>query len=144
MLDVYLQVMKEIELAEDIRLMIVKAKAFPHGVVPAYQELERAISKPAGRSFYGISRGAEDGGILYWAGVRPIGDEERRLRLEQFTVRRGTYISETLTNWRGREHVLGETFKKLYSDPRVDPLGSCVEWYQDNGDVICMVRIIPS
>jgi hypothetical protein len=136
--------MKEIQLPEDIKLLLVKAKSFPDAVVQAYQELERAIVQPAGRSFYGISRGSEDGGVLYWAGVRPLGDEERTLGLEQFTVRRGTYVAETLSNWRGKEHILGETFRKLYSDPRVDPMGSCVEWYRDNGDVTCMVRIISS
>lgn len=134
--------MKEAELKEDIRLMLVKAKSFPAGVVPAYQEIERAIGNPKGRAFYGISRGDKGGGVLYWAGVRPIDDEENRLGLEKFTVKKGTYITETVTNWRGREHVIGEVFQRLLTDPRLDPNGYCVEEYQDNDDVVCMVKIL--
>jgi hypothetical protein len=63
------------------------------------------------------------------------------LYLEKFTVKKGTYIAETLSDWRGREHVFGETFQKLCADPRLDPKGYCVEDYHHNGDVTCMVRI---
>ena len=133
--------MKELEIKEDIKLILVKAKKFPDGVVAAYQELERAIVEPKGRAFYGISRGDKSGAILYWAGVRPMGDEEQRLGLEKLTLKKGTYVSETLSDWRGREQVIGETFQKLLTDQRLDPQGYCVEQYLDNGDVVCMVRI---
>src|SRR5688500_13504832 len=110
--------MKELEIKEDIKLILAKAKKFPDGVVAAYQELERAIVEPKGRSFYGISRGDKGGAVSYWAAVRPINDEEQRLGLETLTLKKGTYISETLSDWRGREHVIGETFQKLLMDPR--------------------------
>src|SRR5688572_14390268 len=106
--------MKEFELNDDIKLLLVKAKTFPDGVVPAYQELERAIVNPKGRAFFGISRGDKTG-IVYWAGVRPLGDEEKRLRLEAFTVKRGTYVSETVSDWRGREHRSEEHTSELQS-----------------------------
>ena len=133
--------MKEIELKEDIKLLLVKAKSFPDGVVPAYQDLERAIGNPNGRHFFGISRGENGGGIIYWAGVLPINGEEDRLGLEKFTVKKGSYVAEKLTDWRGREHVIGEAFQKLLTDPRLDPQGYCVEDHHSNGDVTCMVKI---
>lgn len=133
--------MKQVEIKNDTKLILVKARSFPDGVVAAYKDLEKAIGNPKGRAFYGISRGYKNGGIVYWAGVKPIEDEEARLGLEKLTLNKGTYIAETLNGWRGREHVIGETFQKLLADPRLDPEGYCVEQYLENGDVMCMVRI---
>lgn len=133
--------MKEYILKEDIRLITVKAKTFPTGVVPAYQTIERAIGNPNGRHFYGLSRGSQEG-IDYWAAVIPVGDEEQRLGFEGHVVNKGTYITERLANWRGREYIIGETFQKMLADPRLDRGSFCVERYEDNDDVTCMVKII--
>jgi len=38
--------------------------------------------------------------------------------------------------------AIGETFQKIIADPRIDPQGVCVEWYFNNKDVRCMVRMM--
>lgn len=136
--------MKELHLKEDISVIAVKAKSFPAGIVPAFTDLEQKVGGYRGRSVYGLSQGDGKRDIVYWACVQGIAGEKLPPDCEWLNVKAGTYISEQLSNWRGREKIMSETFRKMFSSPKVDPNGYCVEKYLDNGDVLCMVRIIPS
>jgi predicted transcriptional regulator YdeE len=133
--------MKEIQLKDDLTLICSKAKEFPGGVVPAYQFLEQKVGTQ--RQFYGLSRGDKTG-ISYWACVLANNGEMLPAGCERITVNSGTYISEQISNWRGREAIIGEAFQRMLGDSRIDRAGYCVEKYLDNDDVICMVRIIPN
>jgi predicted transcriptional regulator YdeE len=133
--------MKEIQLDNDTKLICEKANDFPAGVVPAFQSLEKKVGTK--RQFYGLSQGDKNG-IVYWAGVSAKDKEVVPAGCEIIVIKSGTYISEQVSNWRGREIILGETFQRMYNHPNADPNGYCVENYLENGDVLCMVRIIPT
>jgi predicted transcriptional regulator YdeE len=136
--------MKELQLNSDITLVALKAKSFPAGVGTAFNELEQKVGGDKGRAWYGLSQADGKRDIAYWACVQSKPVEKLPAGCESLTVRAGTYISEQLSDWRGREKIVSETFRKIISSPKVDPNGYCVEKYLDNGDVLCMVRIIPS
>ena len=133
--------MQQIQMKESRKLIGLKAESFPNGVVPAFDALEKKVGK--GRKVYGMSRGDGKSNIDYWACVLENTNERPPMGCEELEVKAGTYVSERLSNWQGREEILGQTFQTLYSHPQVDPNGYCVEEYLDNGDVLCMVRIIP-
>jgi hypothetical protein len=131
------------KIEKDLRLIAVKAKEFPDGVVPAFKDLENRLEGgPKGRKFYGISRGDGGKNIVYWACALAKDREVIPSGCEELTAKAGVYNAEQISNWRGREEILGQTFQKMIADPGIDPQGYCVEEYLDNGDVICMVRIL--
>jgi hypothetical protein len=37
--------------------------------------------------------------------------------------------------------AIGNTFQELLETPGIDPNGYCVEWYINDKDVICMIRL---
>jgi hypothetical protein len=36
---------------------------------------------------------------------------------------------------------IGEAFKKLIGHPHIDPKGACIEWYLDDQDCKCLVKL---
>jgi predicted transcriptional regulator YdeE len=136
------QQMKEVQINEELRLSCIKATSFPQGIVPAFTNLEQKIGGASGRAFYGLSRGNKNG-IDYWAAVLSKHGEKLPAGLEEIVIAPGTYLTAQLSNWRGNEVIIGQTFQKMLDEPRLDPDGYCIEKYLDDDDVICMVRIIP-
>lgn len=120
----------------------MRATSFPDGIKAAYENLLQTDQSFTNRTLYGISHGS-DTGILYWAAVEEsYQGEGYTFGLEQYTIKKGTYASITLKSIRGNEHKIGETFNKLLVHPQLDETGECIEWYKNNNEVQCMVRIL--
>src|SRR5215212_1003410 len=102
--------MMQRRIEKDLRLMAVRAKKFPEGVVDAYQELEKKIvGGPKGRKFYGLSQGDDGKNISYWACALVNDSESIPAGCEELTAKAGNYIAQQISNWRGREEILGQT-----------------------------------
>lgn len=126
----------------DFNLICVKANSFPDGILEAFKTLERVVPNAMERDFYGISHGSENG-IVYWAAAKEnYAGEAKALNLEQFTVKQGTYASETINNPMEHPEKIGETFTRLLQHPNLDPKGACIEWYKTLHEVVCMVRLV--
>ncbi|CAN5207508.1 hypothetical protein BH09BAC1_BH09BAC1_03740 [soil metagenome] len=132
--------METFELQNDIKVLFVKAESFPDGILVAYQELEQKLGDVTSRTFYGLSRMEDGCGIAYYACAQQK-DASAALDLPTIIIDKGTYLTQTISNWRGSEHLIRETFARLIKDPRLMPDSFCVEWYKENGEVMCMVRI---
>lgn len=132
--------MEVIEIKEELIVLIEKAQNFPNDVKAAFERLATKVGGFENRTMYGFSYW-EDGGLTYLAGCSPVSSEETSaLSAETFTVKAGSYISETIKNWEGNEHLFESTFKKLgHAGYVADALG--IEWYEGK-DVKCMLRII--
>lgn len=129
-------------LPNDITTVCVTASPFPTGIGEAFQKLEKLIETRDGRTFYGISRPEGGGSIIYRAAVNElIEGEASTLNGESFVIKAGTYLSETVLDWKQDEITIGSTFQVLLQDPRIDHNGACVEIYLNDVDVICMVRL---
>ena len=136
---------KEYFIEKDIKVLCVTASSFPEGVQKAHQKLHSMLSSSEHRTFYGISYADKNGAIIYKAAAEELNDgEAERFKLETFIIRKGAYISELLKGWRKEEALVGKTFKKLLSDPRIDKNGYCVEVYLNDKDMRCMVPLDPS
>ncbi len=127
-------------LKENIKVYCTTAKSFPNGVQEAFITLEKMLSKE-GRTFYGISHGSKDGGIIYKAAVSENFDgEAEKYGFETFTIKKGEYITETIIDWRKKMETFGPTFQKLLAHPQFDKITPCIEWYKSDKEVVCMVK----
>jgi predicted transcriptional regulator YdeE len=108
----------------------------------AYQKLHALLPSTKGRKFYGISYADEKGAIIYKAAVEEsYGGEAEKFGCDRFTIPKGKYISELLTDWKKDESIVGKTFKKLLAHPKLDKNGFCLEIYLNENDMRCLVGI---
>jgi hypothetical protein len=126
--------------------LCVKADSFPNGIAAAHKKL-KAISKNRSQNHFGISYLYDDA-ILYMAGEEIRSNAPIPAEGQTFTLKRGTYTSFYIKNFAQNISEIEDAFKILTADPRIDPLGCCVEAYLPEGsdlftanDVRCMVRL---
>jgi hypothetical protein len=137
--------MEKFNLSKDIGILYVTASSFPEGIGEAFKKLESLIGSTKDRVFHGISRPDIHGSIIYRAGAQETFEgEAEKLGCERFILRKGDYLVERIHDWRGQEQKIGQSFMKLLADPRLDTDYPCVEWYDGDTEVMCMIRIDPS
>ena len=129
-------------LGEDIKVMCIEASLFPDGVMAAHQQLHELVPYSTERKYYGLSRPAEDGIIVYKAAASELENgEAEKLQLETFIIKKGNYVSIAIHNYMQDIPTIGKAFSELIARPDIDPNGLCVEWYLNDKDVKCMVRL---
>ncbi len=129
-------------LENDIKVFCVTAKSFPNGIMEAFEKLHASVKTgDRGRQF-GISRPNSKGQIVYKAALEELreGDAER-FGCEPFVIKKGSYIFVDSLNFMKDLPSIGKAFHELTSQPGIDPNGYCVEWYLNQNDVRCMVRL---
>jgi len=108
-------------LKDDIKVFYIKAESFPAGIKAAHQKLHSLLPATDGRKFFGISYPERTGSIIYKAAVEEsYPGEAEKLGCETFVIKKGDYLSKSLTDWRKDETAIAKTFQKLLSDPRLD------------------------
>ncbi|HWK08358.1 MAG TPA: hypothetical protein VNS58_32250 [Puia sp.] len=134
--------MEKYNIDRDISLFYKQATSFPMGVGGAFAALQALLPQPDGRLLYGISNPNKDGAIIYRAATEEAyPGEGREKACETFLVRKGSFISLYLANWKKDESGIGQSFRKLLSYPGIDPMGYCLEIYENNNDVRCLVPL---
>lgn len=134
--------MERIQLENDIRVFCVTATSFPQGIEEAFKKLEQLLPAREGRTFFGLSRPGGRGAIIYKAAVQEkYNGEGEQYGCETITIQKGTYLTELITGWQQRIPAIGETFQQLLADPHLDMNSFCVEWYKNETDVLCMVKL---
>jgi len=135
--------MEKYNIEKDLKILYVQAASFPYGVGEAYQKLHTILPDANTRTNYGISHMTESGHIVYKAGVEEsYPGEGAQLGCDVLTVRKGTYASELLLDWKKDETVVGKTFQKLLQHPELDKKGYCLEIFQNGKDVLCLVPLV--
>jgi hypothetical protein len=137
--------MEKYNLDHDIKVFYITAKSFPDGIGAAYQKLHALLPNTEGRQFYGISYldgSIGKGHIIYKAAVEEAyAGEAEKYGCEAFIIKKGTFLSETLMDWRKDEIIVGKTFQNMLSDPHIDENGYCLEVYMGEKDMRCMVPL---
>jgi hypothetical protein len=90
------------------------------------------------RRFFGISR-PENGVIFYKAAAEVL--EEDNLNCESVVIKKGKYRCITVLNYKKDLQGIGKAFSELISDHDIDPNGYCIEYYYNDEDVKCMIRL---
>ncbi|WP_337044814.1 transcriptional regulator [Emticicia sp. 17c] len=134
--------METYSLEADIVVRYVTAHSFPDGVLAAHQLLHKLIGKPDGRKYFGISFPNHEGIIIYKAAAEALKKDSEQLQtLETYVIRKGDYIYADIHHYMKDVSGIGKTFQNLLANPRIDPNGACIEWYLNDTDVRCMVRL---
>jgi predicted transcriptional regulator YdeE len=133
--------MEKTTLKKDIVVVFITASSFPEGVLAAHQKLHSLVPFSKTRGYYGISHGNTEGGITYKAAAEVFKDEKGKYNLEKFIIKKGNYLYEDLKNYMEDLSMIGTTFQKLLTDPNIDPNGYCLEIYEGEKDVKCMVKL---
>ncbi|AFD05570.1 hypothetical protein [Solitalea canadensis] len=134
--------MEKLKIDNDIKVFYVTADSFPDGILPAHQKLHKMIPYSTDRKYFGISRPENGSGIVYRAAAEEMTPgEAEKLNLESLVLKKGNYISETLRDYAKDISSISRTFNELLSQPGLDPQGYCVEWYINNTDMKCMIRL---
>ncbi|WP_394234343.1 transcriptional regulator [Niallia oryzisoli] len=132
--------MDKIVLEEDIVVYCITATSFPEGVLAAHQKLH-AVFPVGERRFFGISR-PENGVIVYKAAAEVLEkDKVEQFNYETLMIKKGNYRCMTILNFMEDEQRIGKAFGELISSPDIDRDGYCIEYYYNDKDVKCMVRL---
>jgi hypothetical protein len=133
-------------LSADINVLCVTASSFPQGITAAFDKLNSLIQSPGPRRIFGISYGNGINDITYKAATEEkSAHEAEQLDCERFTIKKGEYISMYIADFMKNIPAMGQAFREMCMDKRIDPKGYCVEMYLNNNkDVLCMVRLDPA
>jgi predicted transcriptional regulator YdeE len=138
------QAMEKYELIENINVMYVPAVSFPEGIQSAFENLERNLPSNDDRKLFGISWPDKNGKIMYKAAAEEkYKGEGKKYGLDIFTIKKGTYISKLIKDYKKDLSQIGATFRQLLQHPELDINGYCLEWYKGNDDVLCLVKLDP-
>ncbi|MBS1635779.1 MAG: transcriptional regulator [Bacteroidetes bacterium] len=133
--------METYPIKDNITICFVTATSFPQGIEAAHQKLHSIIPFTEKRRYFGISR-PEQGTIIYKAAAEILPNETiTDFKLEQGIIARGNYICLDLKDYPQHMEEIGTTFARLTSQPGIDPQGYCVEWYTNQQDMRCMIRL---
>ena len=138
--------MKPYFLDSDINVICVTASSFPDGIVPAFDKLNSLIQSPEPRRIFGISYGDGATNITYKAAAEEkSADEAGRLGCERFTIKKGEYTSLYIEDFMKNIPAIGQAFRDMCRDKRIDSNGYCIEMYLNNNkDVLCLVKLDPA
>jgi hypothetical protein len=134
--------MEIFNLDTDIKVLCVTAKSFPDGIMEAFDQLHSIVPVTEKGRQFGISRPNESGNIVYKAAMEEVHDGEAALLgCEPFVIKKGTYLFVDRTDFMKDLPGIGSSFQMLIAQPNIDPDGYCLEWYLNDKDVRCMVRL---
>jgi hypothetical protein len=133
-------------LNKDINVLCVTASSFPQGITAAFGKLHSLIQSPEPRRIFGVSYGDGRDNIIYKAAAEEISEgEAATLGCEKFVIKQGEYISVFITDFMKNIPSIGQAFREMCRDKRIDSNGYCIEMYLNNNkDVRCMVRLDPA
>ena len=135
--------MEKFTLEDDIKVFCETAKSFPDGIMQAHKELESIISCSKQRRYFGNSNRNSKGIIIYDAAAEEIYQgEAEELGCEKFVIESGHYISLLIENYISDIPAIAKAFQQLTEYPGTDPEGYCIEWYLNEKDVRCMVKLV--
>jgi len=130
-------------LDNDVKVFCETAKSFPDGILKAHEELRAIIPFSAERRYFGISGPNEKGVIIYNAATEEIYQgEAEELGCETFIIESGRYISMLIHDYTNDVQTILNAFQKLSAYPDIDPEGYSIEFYLNEKDVRCMIRLI--
>jgi hypothetical protein len=134
--------METITIDKDIPVFYITATSFPAGIVEAHEKLHAFIPFTANRKYFGISRPENGGEIVYKAAAEELQPgEAKNWNLGTMVIKKGAYTCITIRNYVADPAGIKKAFEEILKQPGLDPNGYCIEWYLNEKDVTCMVRI---
>ncbi|MES2679034.1 MAG: transcriptional regulator [Bacteroidota bacterium] len=131
---------------QDLKVLYVTARSFPDGIMAAHEQLHKLVPPGALRKYFGLSRPEPDsnppGTIVYKAAAEELTPgEAEKYNCGTLLLRKGKYACLNVKDYQANLPAIDKTFKILLALPNLDTRGYCVEWYLNDRDVKCMVRL---
>jgi hypothetical protein len=135
--------MEQYFLDKNIKVICIQASSFPNGVLAAHQKLHALLGDEKERKYFGISYPEKPGSLIYKAAAEEkITDEAASLNCESFTIRKGMYNCIFIKDFMHDIASIGKAFHQLLMQPGIDPEGYCLEIYEGDNDIRCLVPLI--
>ena len=132
--------MKDYLFEKDMVFACKRASSFPNGVQEAFEILHKNIPFSTARKFFSFSWMNAENQIIYLAGAEILAGENFP-ELESFNFKKGKYRGKVLEDFMKDIPQMGILFQELCKDPELDHQGYCVEWYFNEKDVKCFVKL---
>ncbi|HYO21422.1 MAG TPA: hypothetical protein VER36_03385 [Flavisolibacter sp.] len=133
--------MKTFSINKDISVFGVQAHSFPNGVNQAWENLHKLLPGVNRRTLYGVSHGTRHGEIVYYACVEEaFPGEAAQVGGEAIVLPKGEYIGDVVQDFTTQPQKIGETFQTILRRDDYDTDACCVEWYKNEGEVVCMIK----
>jgi hypothetical protein len=136
--------MQKLTFENDVKVFGIEVKSFPAGISEAFNELINATGDCAGeRNYYGVSSMNNDGKIIYKAVAEEKFDgEAAKFNYDTSSIEKGEYLYEVLKQWRDKTACIKDFFHLMMQDENVDKMKPCVEWYKNDEEMLCMLKVI--
>lgn len=128
--------MKIIYQTSPIELYCVKADKFPEGIQAAFDELKKIANGKLQYPLYGISYPDRNNQIQYFAGSTV----QFQPNQHHHTLPAGHYFTVPIAGYRAQMNRIGETFEQLTHRDDIAPDGCCIEYYENDHELTCMIR----
>jgi hypothetical protein len=134
--------MEIFSIENDLKTVCITADSFPAGIHAAHDKIRSLAPASRERNYFGVSRPDKNGVIIYKAATTELFDGELSgLDLEEFTIPRGKYALIHLHNFRENISSIASAFEQIIHSQPIDPNGFCLEWYLDDDNVRCMIKL---
>ena len=135
-------VIEEMNFPHSLKVFGVHVNTFPDVIGAAFDALMNRMPQDRSRSYFGISEMAANGDILYYAAAEEtFAGEARKYGYDIYIVKQGEYLTVTLTNWRKKIACIKDVFDAMLDDDRIDKENPCIEWYKNDDEMVCMVKL---
>lgn len=126
---------------KEINVFGFEVKTFPKGIGEAFDALVSKIPGGFSRDYYGI--GFQDGmRIIYLATALELEyGEAEKYQCNRYTIEKGDYAVQVVWDWRKKTDSIKGVFDNMFSSANGTLEGPCIEWYKDNNEMLCMVRL---
>ena len=138
-----IEVMEKLIIENDVKFFGIEVKTFPTGIGEAFDELIKKTGDRAGeRNYYGISSVNNDGKMIYKAVTEEKYDGEAdKFNYEKDSIEKGEYLYKTLYHWQNKTNLIKDIFSEMMHNEQVDTMKPCVEWYKNDDEMLCMVKV---
>ncbi len=132
---------QEFYIDNDINLIYEVAQDFGQDIAQTFVRLAEKIGHSGEkRDCYGLIF-KEEKGMEYRGAFTMINPNEGiDKNIPVFTIPSGKYYSILIENWNQKILEIGPTFDQILKTRKVDTLCPCIEFYQTNKNLICLVK----
>jgi len=134
--------MEKCQLKNDINVFGFEVKTFPKGIGDAFDSLVKIVPEGLARDYYGISFVDSENKMVYLATAHEKeSGEAEKYQCRRYTIKKGDYATETVWDWRKKTDSINHVFERLFNSIQGTPAGPNVEWYKNEKEMLCMVRL---
>jgi hypothetical protein len=129
------------KLKNDLDLFGLQVTTFPTGIKEAFDKIISLVPDGMQRSHYGISYMEGDKIIYHATCSEKYEGEADKLNCRKYKIEKGDYLAIQITGWMKRIESIKDAFHELMQDNRIDLTKPCVEWYNSDEEMTCMMKV---